>query len=32
MRLAIANYQKTKKLLRVWEAQTLAMIELAPPK
>ena len=32
MRLAIANYRKTKKLLRVWEAQTLALIELAPPK
>jgi hypothetical protein len=32
MRLAIANYRKTKKLLRVWEAQTLALIELVPPK
>jgi hypothetical protein len=32
MRLAIANYRRTKKLLRAWEAQTLALIELAPPK
>jgi len=32
MRLAIANYRKTKKLLRVWEAQTLHLIELTPPK
>jgi hypothetical protein len=32
MRVAIANYRKTKKLLRVWEAQTLNLIELAPPK
>ena len=32
MRQAIANYRKTKKLLRDWEAQTLALIELAPPK
>jgi hypothetical protein len=32
MRLAIANYRKTKKLLRAWEAQTLTLIELAPPK
>lgn len=32
MRLAIGNYRKTKKLLRVWEAQTLTLIELAPPK
>ena len=32
MRLAIANYRKTKKLLRNWETQTLALIELVPPK
>ena len=32
MRVAIANYRKTKKLLRVWESQTLNLIELAPPK
>jgi len=32
MRLAISNYRKTKKLLRVWEAQTLTLIELSPPK
>jgi len=32
MRRAIANYRKTKKLLRVWEAQTLTLIELKPPK
>jgi hypothetical protein len=32
MRLAIANYRKTKKLLRNWEAQTLALIDLASPK
>jgi hypothetical protein len=32
MRLAIANYRKTKKLLRVWETQTLNLIELTPPK
>ncbi len=31
MRLAIANQQKTKKLLRVWEAQTLSLIELTKP-
>ncbi len=32
MRLAIANHRKTKKLLRDWETQTLALIELAPPR
>jgi hypothetical protein len=32
MRLAIANYRKTKKLLRAWEAQTLTLIEFVPPK
>ncbi len=32
MRLALANYRKAKKLLRAWEAQTLALIELVPPK
>jgi len=32
MRLAIANYRKTKKLLRAWEAQTLNLIEIATPK
>src|ERR1017187_309201 len=32
MRLAIANYRKTKKLLRAWEAQTLHLIELKAPK
>jgi hypothetical protein len=31
MRLAIANYRKTKKLLKAWEAQTLTLIELEPP-
>ena len=28
MRLAIANQRKAKKLMRVWEAQTLHLIEL----
>jgi hypothetical protein len=32
MRLAIANQRKAKKLLRVWEAQTLHLIELKTPK
>ena len=32
MWLAIANQRKAKKLLRVWEAQTLKLIELAMPK
>ncbi len=32
MRLAIANHRKAKKLLRVWEAQTLQLIELTTPK
>lgn len=32
MRTAIANYRRTKKLLRAWEAQTLTLIELTPPR
>jgi hypothetical protein len=32
MRLAIANQRKAKKLMRVWEAQTLNLIELKTPK
>jgi hypothetical protein len=32
MRLAIANQRKAKKLLRVWEAQTLHLIELKTQK
>ena len=32
MRRAIANQRKAKKLLRVWEAQTLNLIELTTPK
>jgi hypothetical protein len=32
MRFAIANHRKAKKLLRVWEAQTLQLIELRTPK
>lgn len=32
MRRAIANQRKAKKLLRVWEAQTLHLIELNTPK
>jgi hypothetical protein len=32
MRLAIANQRKAKKLMRVWEAQTLNLIELTTPK
>jgi hypothetical protein len=32
MRLAIANQRKTKKLLRLWEAQTLNLIELTTQK
>jgi uncharacterized protein DUF6788 len=32
MRLAIANQRKAKKLMRVWEAQTLNLIELTMPK
>lgn len=32
MRLAIANQRKAKKLMRVWEAQTLDLIELTTPK
>ena len=32
MRLAIANYRKTKKLLRTWEAHTQRLIELNAPE
>ena len=32
MRLAIANQRKAKKLMRVWEAQTLNLIELTTSK
>lgn len=32
MRLAIGNYRKAKKLLKVWEAQTLRLIELNAPE
>jgi hypothetical protein len=32
MRLAIANHRKAKKLLRVWEVQTLHLIKLKAPK
>ena len=32
MQLAIANQRKAKKLMRVWEDQTLNLIELATPK
>lgn len=32
MRLAIANQRKAKKLMRVWEAQTLNLIELKTSK
>ncbi len=32
MWLAIANQRKAKKLMRVWEAQTLKLIELTTPK
>jgi hypothetical protein len=32
MRLAIANQRKAKKLMRVWETQTLNLIELSTPK
>ena len=32
MRLAIANYRKAKKLLRVWENHTQRLIELNAPK
>jgi hypothetical protein len=32
MRLAIANQRKAKKLMRVWEAQTLNLIELTTQK
>ncbi len=32
MRLAIANQRKAKKLMRVWEAQTLNLIELKTPR
>jgi hypothetical protein len=29
---AIANYRKTKKLLRAWEVQTQKLIELDAPE
>ena len=32
MRQAIANYRKTKKLLRAWEVQTQKLIELNAPE
>ena len=32
MRLAIANQRKAKKFMRVWEAQTLNLIELTTQK
>lgn len=32
MRQAIANYRKTRKLLRVWEVQTQKLIELNAPE
>lgn len=32
MRQAIANYRKTKKLLRAWEVQTQKLIELNAPR
>lgn len=32
MRQAIANYRKTRKLLRTWEVQTQKLIELDAPK
>ena len=32
MGAAIANYRKVKKLLRVWEVQTLRLIKLTSPK
>lgn len=32
MQLAIANYRKAKKLLKVWEAQSLRLIELNAPE
>jgi len=32
MRLAIANQRKARKLMRVWEAQTLNLIDLTTPK
>ncbi len=32
MRIAIANQRKARKLMRVWEAQTLNLIELTTPK
>jgi len=32
MRLAIANQRKAKKLMRVWEAQTVNLIDLTTPK
>jgi hypothetical protein len=32
MRLAIGNYQKVKKLLKVWEEETVRLIELNVPE
>ena len=32
MRQAIANYRRTKKLLRAWEVQTQKLIELNAPE
>jgi hypothetical protein len=32
MGVAIANYRKVKKLLRVWERQTLRLIQLNAPQ
>ena len=32
MQFAIANQRKAKKLMRLWEAQTLILIELTTPK
>jgi hypothetical protein len=32
MRHAIANYRKTKRLLRAWEVQTQKLIELNAPE
>ena len=32
MRAAIANYRRTKKLLRAWEVQTQMLIELNAPE
>ena len=32
MRLAIANYRKAKKLLKIWEVQSLRLIQLDTPE